>query len=274
MGFIQKVFGFIIRPSHFRTLFVLLILVAAVPLTVLIAQQQQQTQQRASGDDYVVCAQTAQDNSSSCYRLCDDPNDSACTNGCYSTYITDLETCRNTFPMSPDMPTAIPTAAPVPSSGLDCSVSGACTCEQVCNSVPGDPTNCLSFCARVTPISVQDPVPTSPPIPTIIPTNIPIPTAIPTAIPTPTSAPVLPTSVPTRIQTTLPTAIPTIAVASCSLKNKGDANCDDIINLLDYEVWRTELISELKGTATIKLSDFNEDGAITIVDFNIWKSNL
>ncbi len=50
MGFIKKAIDFLARPSHSRTmgLVVMLVLVAAVSLTIIVSQQQQQTKQRAS----------------------------------------------------------------------------------------------------------------------------------------------------------------------------------------------------------------------------------
>ena len=51
MGFIRRAFEFVVRPTHTRTLglVLMLALVAAVSLTVYVAQQQQETRQRASG---------------------------------------------------------------------------------------------------------------------------------------------------------------------------------------------------------------------------------
>lgn len=50
MNFLQKFRDFVARPTHSRTmgLVVMLIFIAAVSLTVIVAQQQQQLRQRAS----------------------------------------------------------------------------------------------------------------------------------------------------------------------------------------------------------------------------------
>lgn len=50
MNFLQKLRDFLSRPTHSRTmgLLIMLVLVAAVSLTVYVAQQQQQIKQRAS----------------------------------------------------------------------------------------------------------------------------------------------------------------------------------------------------------------------------------
>lgn len=56
LTFLRKAFGFVARPSHSRTLglVLMLVLVAAVSLTVYVAQQQQETRQRASGSDKII----------------------------------------------------------------------------------------------------------------------------------------------------------------------------------------------------------------------------
>ena len=93
------------------------------------------------------------------------------------------------------------------------------------------------------------------------------------------------TSIPTQISTTsTPTSIPTIAKALntptpspapyCYLKTKGDADCDNKITLLDFNIWNREFVDGTNGIATGKVSDFNRDGIISIVDFNIWKTNF
>ncbi len=56
---------------------------------------------------------------------------------------------------------------------------------------------------------------------------------------------------------------------ACWRKPDGDANCDDLIDLLDYEIWRQEANEEL----TTKTADFNGDGVVDISDFNIWQAN-
>lgn len=60
MGFIKRAFDFLSRPTHSRTmgLVVMLILLVAVSLTVIVSQQKQTIRQRA--EDY--CADTTIDN--------------------------------------------------------------------------------------------------------------------------------------------------------------------------------------------------------------------
>ena len=97
-----------------------------------------------------------------------------------------------------------------------------------------------------------------------------IPTLIPTAVPTS-----IPTIASTQVTSPVPTTLTPSPVPFCYLKNKGDGNCDNIINISDYELWRTEFVGTLRGIPIInKPSDFNKDGDITIADFNIWKTSM
>jgi hypothetical protein len=65
--------------------------------------------------------------------------------------------------------------------------------------------------------------------------------------------------------TNTPTPIP-----NCSLKSQGDADCNGIINLNDFEIFRKEFNKTLQ-TLT---SDFNNNGAVTLSDFEIWRSHF
>lgn len=64
---------------------------------------------------------------------------------------------------------------------------------------------------------------------------------------------------------------PTLAITPvpCALKAKGDANCDDTIDLIDFEIWRKEFMGEKVG----KDADFNSDNKIDLIDFEIWRKN-
>lgn len=96
----------------------------------------------------------------------------------------------------------------------------------------------------------------------------------PTQTPTDTQASITPVPSPTP-QLPPPSNPSTAPVTlSCSLRNKGDANCDNKINNSDFDVWRDEFISELAGITTERHSDFNNDSVINIVDFNIWKTGF
>jgi len=49
----------------------------------------------------------------------------------------------------------------------------------------------------------------------------------------------------------------------------GDANCDGIINSLDFDVWKTEFVNK-SGLN----SDFNSNGKVDTTDFEIWRKAL
>lgn len=55
---------------------------------------------------------------------------------------------------------------------------------------------------------------------------------------------------------------------TCETKSKGDANCDGLIDLVDFRIWVTEYSS---GSGTS--SDFNGDGVVSFADFSIWRDN-
>lgn len=185
---------------------------------------------------------------------------------------------------------------PTPTPVYTCVTSGGqCTTVNVaCSSLGsyvwggyGSPycsNSTPQCCVPSTPIST----PTSAPVTTLVwqqvavcpaPTN----TSAPTSIP-PTSTPAILIPTPTTIPTNIP--IPTFAVTVtqnsptstpaslpyCYLKSKGDANCDNYINIVDFQIWSTDFVNALKGIVNNQ-SDFNNDGVITIVDFNIWKTS-
>src|SRR3989344_3874920 len=56
----------------------------------------------------------------------------------------------------------------------------------------------------------------------------------------------------------------------CSLKPKGDANCDKIINQFDLSIWEIEFNS----ANSPRRSDFNTDGVINLLDFGIWRNSF
>ncbi len=114
------------------------------------------------------------------------------------------------------------------------------------NTGPGDPN------ATPAPTTTIDPnAPTRTPAPTT--------TGTPTATPSPTITPT-PTMTPTR------TAVP----GACELKPKGDANCDDIVDGLDFGVW---LISSCARRCGDLRADFNRDRRIDERDYVVWRGN-
>ena len=57
---------------------------------------------------------------------------------------------------------------------------------------------------------------------------------------------------------------------SCQEKPKGDANCDDKINLQDFE----EVRKEYGATSIETVADFDNNGSINLKDFEIWRKNF
>ncbi len=86
------------------------------------------------------------------------------------------------------------------------------------------------------------------------------PTPTPTIKPTATIAPPTPTS------TLIPT--PTI-ITTCSTKALGDADCNGLYNLVDFEIWRKEMMH----VVTTKYADFNNSSVTDLVDFEIWRKS-
>lgn len=74
-----------------------------------------------------------------------------------------------------------------------------------------------------------------------------------------------PTNTPTRSSTSTPQP-------SCTLKSKGDADCNGKVDLVDYEIWRKEAL----GGLTSKNANFNPtvDSLVDIVDFEIWRKGF
>ena len=163
------------------------------------------------------------------------------------------------------VPTNTPTPTPTPEILFDCSGAklgysyqcfSSCQPPYIYSGYNNSGTSCDSYnqtCCVNYNVSTPTLTPTQAP-------TISIPTAIPSNIPT------------TAITQNSPTPSP---LPYCYLKSKGDGNCDNIINISDYELWRTEFVGMLRGVSIInKPSDFNKDGLIDIVDFNIWKTSF
>lgn len=74
-----------------------------------------------------------------------------------------------------------------------------------------------------------------------------------------------PTPTPTIIAT--PTATPTPV---CPQKAIGDADCNNTVDIVDFEIWRREY-SSLRYTG---FADFDTNGNVTAVDFEIWRKTF
>jgi hypothetical protein len=71
-------------------------------------------------------------------------------------------------------------------------------------------------------------------------------------MPTPTDPPISPTS------------------GACTLKSQGDADCNGIVELIDFEIWRKEYMQ----TLTTKTADYNASGIVDLIDFEIWRKSF
>jgi len=60
---------------------------------------------------------------------------------------------------------------------------------------------------------------------------------------------------------------PTPTVILCARKGEGDANCDGVINIFDFEIWRREFL----GIDTTTKADFDNVGGVSILDFETWR---
>ncbi len=114
--------------------------------------------------------------------------------------------------------------------------------------------------------------PTNTPMPTATPTKTPTltPTKTPTLTPTPTSVTVTITPTPTQNPTSTPPPSVTLSPTPtpCPTKNNGDANCDGLVTLVDFEFWRRGYHNPSTPQA-----DFNGDGLVNLVDHEVWRSH-
>lgn len=62
---------------------------------------------------------------------------------------------------------------------------------------------------------------------------------------------------------------PSPTITPCGKKIFGDSNCDNIINLRDFETWRNEFLSQSGLSA-----DFDSSGTVNIYDFEIWRTEF
>lgn len=107
MGSIKNAFKFIFSPTASRTtgILVILIIAAAVPLTVFIAQKQQEIRQRAEDTTIIDCERQKNE----CLRVCRDPSEGiteeqdTCSYSCYITF-------NNCLSLPTPTPTLIPTS--------------------------------------------------------------------------------------------------------------------------------------------------------------------
>lgn len=59
-------------------------------------------------------------------------------------------------------------------------------------------------------------------------------------------------------------------MAGLPTSNSGNANCDAVVNIVDFSVWRSEAIDKTAGNK----ADFDCNGVVNIVDFSIWRNTV
>lgn len=68
-----------------------------------------------------------------------------------------------------------------------------------------------------------------------------------------------------------PTITPSPTISpNCTRKVNGDADCNNIIDLIDFEIWR----KEFTGALNTKNADFDSSGLINIIDFEAWRKGF
>lgn len=159
-------------------------------------------------------------------------------------------------------PTSIPTAVPtsVPTTIPTVEPSAVPTVEPQ----QPDPTSTPEPTPVIEP--TEAPLPTDVPAPTVTPTNLPGDPSPTTPSVDPTERPQNPDPSPTeviRVPQQSPTASPN-PDQDCPRKPEGDANCDNRVNLIDFEIFRAEYLS---GSG--RRADFNADGRVSLVDIQI-----
>jgi hypothetical protein len=57
----------------------------------------------------------------------------------------------------------------------------------------------------------------------------------------------------------------------CATKGDGDANCDTLVDLEDFEQFRREFIAQSNNQRTTSLADFNKDQSVDLLDFEAFR---
>lgn len=148
--------------------------------------------------------------------------------------------------------------------------------------------------------ATSTPAPSVTPVPSLTPTSTPTPTSAPTpTLPSPPSPTPTPfhyvcvgqactavtgagvdtcvsnlgcrSSSPTPTQTATPPSPTITPVASCPKKSQGDANCDGVVDGIDYSIWlSTQCRPSVSQKCADNQADFNKDGNIDDNDYKIW----
>lgn len=305
LSFFLKVWDFIRHPTHTRTMgiAIMLVLVSAVSLTVIVAQQQQSTKQRASGEECQLDTASCETERKQCEQQCETLKQNIAKFYTCATHSYNDQNCREQVNAigagacgeqdvstdCNDLGEENGSSKTVCFEDSSCTASNNDNCATSCgqqksicdNNVIINYNNCVKVTQQNTVLSPTEApeVPTS----TARPAETVDESLQPTLeISTPTPAPQQPTSTlnlisPEPSQATVSTDQSSVQIftsTSCSLKSKGDANCDGKIDNSesdnsDYEIW----LKEFKKLLTTTSSDFNNDGIVNTLDFNILRDN-
>lgn len=67
-----------------------------------------------------------------------------------------------------------------------------------------------------------------------------------------------------------PTLPPGVTPTTAPQRVEGDANGDNSVDILDFNIWRDEFL----GNSQTKQADFNGDGVVDLLDFAIWRNAI
>jgi hypothetical protein len=139
------------------------------------------------------------------------------------------------------------------------------------------PAPTVTVTAVSTPTKTPTPIKTPTPNPTVTVTIVKTPTPSISPKPSTTTTPintVVPSLTPTRQPSGTPTKIPTVLPSTpCPLKTEGDANCDNLIDLLDFRDFREQYILFQRGQLdmTKASANFNGDTNLDLLDFKAFR---
>jgi len=60
----------------------------------------------------------------------------------------------------------------------------------------------------------------------------------------------------------------------CTLKSKGDANCDNQINMADYDIWACQMLGSATCNQPDEAANFDGINKVNLNDFEIWRRNF
>lgn len=138
---------------------------------------------------------------------------------------------------------------------------------------PGCTPGVDSRCTTPTPSIIITPLVTPPCENSLVDSGCatPFPTRVPT--PTPTGRVIIDPGctpgVDSRCTTPTPTTDP-----ECPRKHEGDANCDEVIALIDFQIFLSNFTEHMNGIDRDFEADFDGLNSVSLVDYNIWRQTF